>query len=437
MTNIKVINNSKLEIQPRKLKSTIVDTLKGVYDGIGEITTILMDNLHKAHETSRGTFYILFQASPFKSSATEEGWTIGGHKAKKYIFDETSDYAVLKSDLYYYNVDRQEVYVPYDLSDMSPEELTVFVEYIIKDVKLNILDEIKNENSWKLSKSKEVLEKRVSDYLSENTRYRIESIKSNIKGHEDELKRTKEKFIRLSREIPLLENELGALEGNGVHGLDNFMKGLDTIADHPRVTNLLVRNDKVEIHVSKVVTRAQVGAVEKFFYMGDMNITININNADVRFFGNEKRRSHWTSNDPHPHVNGSSGTACLGNVQPAIVELCSQLEIYPVFLMCLDFLSNANTADTAGKHVVNWEECTEEGVLLKDLQQELPLKAEPVVEVPKVRVITGTDLTTSEYEEENAKQTSTYVAYEGYIGYVHNDVLEEVEQLLSEGAVVR
>lgn len=194
---------------------------------------------------------------------------------------------------------------------------------------------------------------------------RIHQLKAQIKESEERIdnarRQLKERYDALIR----YRNDLEVTETIGVTGLENFIKGLDQIAQHPQVSNILVKDDLITIYIDKVYAYARVKGEERRYYIGNMHVKININNADVRFFGDNGRRSVWTSHDPHPHVNGGDGRACLGNVSATIAELCSQKEIYPLFLVCLDFLENANTEDSAGKKVVHWDEVDEEGNLVK------------------------------------------------------------------------
>ena len=67
------------------------------------------------------------------------------------------------------------------------------------------------------------------------------------------------------------------------------------------------------------------------YLMGCYKIAINLNNAIVIFFNTNEhfcRKSYWTNYDPHPHVNGNSGEACLGNISATIADLVGQKEFF-------------------------------------------------------------------------------------------------------------
>ena len=83
---------------------------------------------------------------------------------------------------------------------------------------------------------------------------------------------------------------------------------------------------------------------------------MDLNEGRIRFF-NEKtqKQGYWTNRDPHPHVNGDSGDACLGNVSSSIAEMINQQELYALTLICISFLESANEDDPAGENIKHWD----------------------------------------------------------------------------------
>jgi hypothetical protein len=62
----------------------------------------------------------------------------------------------------------------------------------------------------------------------------------------------------------------------------------------------------------------------------------------------------WSHVDPHPHVNGSNGEGCLGNVASTLAELASAREYFPLVIIILEYLKSANVDDSAGKRVMEY-----------------------------------------------------------------------------------
>ena len=101
----------------------------------------------------------------------------------------------------------------------------------------------------------------------------------------------------------------------------------------------------------------------------------------------------------------------LGNVSTTIAELCSAKEIYPLFLVCLEYLQSVNTDDSAGRKVYNWEEIISE-----------PTPA-PVVEEPAVDLAPETPVT------EESTSTIVYTYFDDETAELDNPEMWDEEQM--------
>ena len=130
-----------------------------------------------------------------------------------------------------------------------------------------------------------------------------------------------------------------------------------------KVKDVLIQEDKFVVQTD--VLYAIASGSGSRYHIGEFNIEINMGNTHIRFHNTtNKRRGYW-SMDSHPHVNGDTGEACLGSVAPTIAELCSQGELYALSLVLIDFLENANTSDSAGRHVVAWDKVDKDGKVIE------------------------------------------------------------------------
>jgi hypothetical protein len=332
----------------------------------------LMRDSSSRYETGGGEkLHIFIGATPGSSDAIEYALTtdIGTYGFNGWL-PKDQTYAVPVMDasnqiLGFYNEKHAEYYIPYTLDDLNPEDAREIILYSIKGFANNVLAEYRNHNSWVKTKNKESLLEMVKTNLSQdqtnlvnNLENRIRELEQYIQTYTRELKGKYDQLRQKSKELANAKN-------GGVDGLDNFIKGLDLIAQHPQVSNLIVEGNEITAYIDKVYAYADIDGEEKRFYIGNMHIKMNIANTEVKFFGDNPRRGFWAQ-DPHPHVNGSTGDACLGNVSATIAQLCSQKEIYPLFLTCLDFLENANTDDPAGEKIVMWDEVDEEGNIIHE-----------------------------------------------------------------------
>ena len=73
------------------------------------------------------------------------------------------------------------------------------------------------------------------------------------------------------------------------------------------------------------------------------------------------RKSYWTEQDPHPHVDGNSGEACWGSAGSMLSENMNNYELYASFIVVLNFLQQVNTSDPAGEYISNWDCIDEDG----------------------------------------------------------------------------
>jgi len=356
----------------QELKDQIIKMLNDSKGELNSCDVYFMKNSTTQYETSdKKQLNIFFGASPGETAVENYFLTTEkGTYAIEAMMYKSTYYATPLVDekqqvIGFYSERYNEFYVPFNIDELDAEIVDDILIYVLTKFKELILDEFVNKDSWLKSKQKDALHQRVVEHLSKGKESRVRDLKMNITDAESNIERRTRELKERYDSLIHYRKQLEEAETMGITGLDNFIKGLDQVANHPQVSNILVVNDLITIYIDNVYAYATVRGVERRYYIGNMHVKININNTDIKFFGDNPRRSVWTSRDPHPHVNGSDGRACLGNVSATIAQLCSQKEIYPLFLVCLDFLENANTEDSAGKNVKNWDEVDEEGNKVK------------------------------------------------------------------------
>lgn len=229
--------------------------------------------------------------------------------------------------------------------------------------------------SWKSTSKKEELTKEFTDAIvrQQGKFMRDDQAKANrmeeeIREYTRMIKANYETRIRLLNQIESAQAKLNSVG-------EKLIKDLDNIIAHPKVKELFIRDGKFIVHTNPLYAYHDKSGDR--YYIGNMRIEMNPQNTDVKFFGDNPRKSHWTQSDPHPHVNGRNGQACLGNVAPMIAELSAQMELYALTLVGIDFLESVNTSDPAGKNIVNWDRVDEEGNILEPIIDEDELGDDP------------------------------------------------------------
>lgn len=217
--------------------------------------------------------------------------------------------------------------------------------------------------SWKSTTKKDMLTREFTEQIRQQQSRYLDEDKDNLITSErkvrEYMKLIKEYTDRITRfriNIESAEARLGAVG-------EKLIKDLDNIVAHPKVKEMFIRDGKFTVETTPIY--AYHDKTGERYYIGNMRIEMNPNNTQVKFFGDNPRRSYWSTSDPHPHVDGRSGSACLGNISGTIAELCSQMEIYALTMVCIDFLESVNTSDPAGANISNWDMVDEEGNIIE------------------------------------------------------------------------
>lgn len=264
-----------------------------------------------------------------------------------------------------YEPSKEQLYILFDLLKTYPDsqrELEVF-KYIVEQMEELIWFPLTFENSWKHSKDRNALIARFTERMRNarsrkitDDEYRLRDTEQRINNYKEQLKRDYDESVRLRRSIT---TEKANLDKVG----ESMIRDIDLVAQHEKVKDVHIIDGVFHIWTDDIY------AYDKYnnrYYIGKMKFTMNLDNTDVRFYNEENaRRSYWTSKDPHPHVDGSNGHACLGSVASTIAELCSRGEVYALALTCIDFLENVNIDDAAGENVRNWDKVDEEGHIIE------------------------------------------------------------------------
>lgn len=142
----------------------------------------------------------------------------------------------------------------------------------------------------------------------------------------------------------------------------DYTSDMEAILNHKYVTSAVARptSKVIEIQTDYIDIYDEKGNKfkgNKYLLNFDFDdMTCYIEGLDEDY----NRKSYWTDQDPHPHVNGENGEACWGSAGSMLVENMNNYEIYASFIVVLNFLQQVNTDDPAGAYIRNWD-CIDEG----------------------------------------------------------------------------
>lgn len=159
------------------------------------------------------------------------------------------------------------------------------------------------------------------------------------------------------------KNAMNRVKALSVETEKDYTSDMEAILSHKYVTSAVVRpvGKVVEITTDYIDIYDESGNKfkgNKYLLSFDFDdMTCYIKGLDEDY----NRKSYWTDQDPHPHVNGENGEACWGSAGSMLVENMNNYEIYASFIIVLNFLQQVNTDDPAGAYIRNWDCIDEEG----------------------------------------------------------------------------
>lgn len=231
----------------------------------------------------------------------------------------------------------------------------VDINSIIEKIDENVYKKKRYKNSWFFIENKDMFIKNISNIMLEQKETQLNQEKQKLNETRLDLHQIRERIIRLFGQESLHINKIEAIENKYKNIEENIDKEVRLIIKNPKVNNMFYEEGKIIISTKPLFITSDRGYT---YYGGAFEIKINLNNADVRFISTSpevKHHAYWTERDAHPHVNGETGEACLGNIGPTVIELCAQLALFPLVNILIDFLESANTSDAAGKHIYKWQ----------------------------------------------------------------------------------
>lgn len=256
----------------------------------------------------------------------------------------------------------------FDLFGIYTEKRVAMFSYIVKELDRLVFQKRRYDKSWKHTSRKEQLTESLTKAMKAQKERRLVEDKERVTNWIRKVDDYKREIKILTDKIINTGNSIEREEQLVVDMQKSVISELDKIVANPLVMDLYIDNGKYIVHTVPLYAYDKNGLK---YYMGNYRIELMPENADIRFFGGTPRRGHWTSQDPHPHVNGEDGQACLGNTAPIIAELSSQYELYALVMTGIAFLEAVNIDDVAGRRVVNWDRVNEDGTPYVEPQQQI------------------------------------------------------------------
>lgn len=299
----------------------------------------------------------------------EEGITVNGEKLNFKNFlppVEAKNTFVIKSDegvpMAEWIENKYCLNILFDIFAEFTNDAKKVLVYIAKNFNKNMLEFEERKFTWGIEDTRESICNAFSERMKQIKNDILANDKSRLSGLERDIENYRQSLCTLHRNLTALRASVEAQQTATNAFGSKVAEDFDLILSNPKVKNLKIIEKTVVVETVPIIITASNG---ERYYGGEYRIELKPETSEVKFFGGTPRQSCWTDHDPHPHVDGYRHVACLGNAAEPIAELCSQLQIYPAIMICIDFLEQANLSDTAGRKVVHWDRVNEKGEVIE------------------------------------------------------------------------
>ena len=198
------------------------------------------------------------------------------------------------------------------------------------------------------------LNKAFNEIALKDNKRDLERAKNDVATYKLDISRYQRQLNDLWSSYKIAMNRVKALS---VETEKDYTSDMEAILNHKYVTSAVARptGKVVEITTDYIDIYDEKGNKfkgNKYLLSFDFDdMTCYIEGLDEDY----NRKSYWTEQDPHPHVNGDDGEACWGSAGSMLTENMNNYEIYASFIIVLNFLQQVNTSDPAGEYIRNWD----------------------------------------------------------------------------------
>lgn len=214
--------------------------------------------------------------------------------------------------------------------------------------------------SWKHAVNKDSITIALNGRIRKEIEDRIISLRHTIVNQSSTIENYKRDIKRLhdsnSHNRRIVETEQKHLS----ESIKHIATDLDLLTKHEKIRDVLIEGSDIVVHT---VPLYMFDLTDNRYYLGNCNFRIDIFTTTITFDNDNRKQGYWNEDDVHPHISGA-GEACWGSIDATIAELCSQYQIYAIAMMCINFLEQANTDDSAGQYVISWDKVDESGNII-------------------------------------------------------------------------
>jgi hypothetical protein len=357
------ISNDGLRNFPTSHNDKIKAIITEVMSGINKKINVYSVGATHRHSFSEKTQLYVFNYSSYRTDAKTpaihdvDGLVAFGRAIQVSKMFEPNDGGTLISDeagtvVAQYFPQHKTVNILVDLLG-TPTNDTL---HILKEIMRIVGNEIReegDEDSWVRAKKKDaIIDKTRSLFRAAHDR-KVSEAKNSISTYESELEEARKRLTLNHTKLAEAMRIMDSSEAVFQERIDRILADFGHLATYEKIEDIRIEGGFIHLYTTSLnITDPRTGNV---YRGGKFLIKLRMDDSRVTFHTAEgKLHNGFWGQDPHPHVKGSTGVACLGSAAATIAELCSQEQLYALGIVLVSFLESVNTEDAAGKRVRNW-----------------------------------------------------------------------------------
>lgn len=179
---------------------------------------------------------------------------------------------------------------------------------------------------------------------------KCETAKNEIEKLEKASVDLRRKMVQTTSSLITTRKEFDLMNSSGNDLVEKILKEMDNILLIPEIKLMSYRNN-----IFKLITNYLpiYDSKDRVWEGGEYIVEINTTNSGVKIKSTKGKgfKGYWTSNDPHPHVNGADGNPCLGSAGQGLADLLPQHELFAITVLMIEYLKSVNLSDSAGSRI--------------------------------------------------------------------------------------
>ena len=239
----------------------------------------------------------------------------------------------------------------FSTSNLSYDKLFRIIYFVTRIVVKFYDNLLLEENSFSKITDEEKRIEMVTKEVSKKFEEKRKRISSDIRDTEGAIKSYTQSLIQEYKNLEINQKLLDGISGDDREESKSIIKELLSIMEIPYIRMVTIKDGYFifSTHYLPIYDNETIWEGNEYL------VKINLNDGHVRIssLNGVGYKGHWSQSDPHPHVDGRSGSPCLGSIGGVVPKLIGKLEFNPLTIIMLEYLKSVNRDDSAGSKITS------------------------------------------------------------------------------------